>query len=241
MDLRETDLLGANIEKHWYYRSKGLAVARLLKGSNPSIVLDIGSGSGFFSEMLLSNTTVREAWCIDTNYTTDKDARIAGKPIYFRRSIDKTNADLVLLLDVLEHVEDDVGLLREYSKKAPQGAEFLISVPAFQLLWSDHDIFLEHKRRYRLKQIESVVQNANLEVMSGAYYFGIIFPLAAAFRVARRLLRQERGTAKSHLRQHNAFINRALSAICKAETSFFLHNRVAGLSALVLARKPAEQ
>lgn len=241
MDLKETDLLGANIEKHWYYKSKGLAVTRLLRGSSPSVVLDVGSGSSFFANMVLSSTTAKEAWCIDTSYTKDSDDRAAGKPIYFRRSIDRTNADLVLLLDVLEHVEDDVGLLSEYAKKVPIGAEFLISVPAFQFLWSAHDVFLEHKRRYRLEQIENVVKAADLKVISGAYYFGAVFPLAATLRVAGNVLRQGSCIAKSDLREHNRFVNGVLSKICEAETPFFLHNRVGGLTAFVLAKKTAKQ
>ena len=240
MDLKETNHLGADIEKHWYYKSKGLAVMRLLQGSAPSVILDIGSGSGFFSKMLLSSTSAKESWCIDTSYTNDSDDRVVRKPIYFRRSIDRTDADLVLLLDVLEHVEDDVGLLREYANKVPLGAEFLISAPAFQSLWSSHDIFLEHKRRYRLNQLENVVIEAGLKVTSGAYYFGAVFPLAATIRIANRLLRQERGATKSHLRQHCSFINGALSVICAAEMPFFLHNRVAGLTAFVLAKKTAK-
>lgn len=240
MDLKETNLLGAEIEKHWYYKSKGGALTRLLQGSAPSVILDVGAGSGFFSKLLLTSTTAREAWCVDTSYAKDTDRRMAEKPIYFRRSIDTTNADLVLLMDVLEHVEDDVGLLSEYANKVPLGAEFLLSAPAFQFLWSSHDVFLEHKRRYRLNQLENVVKEAGLKVISGAYYFGAVFPLAATFRIANRLLRQERGATKSHLRQHSSFINGALSVICAAEMPFFLHNRVAGLTAIVLAKKTAK-
>ena len=80
-----------------------------------------------------------------------------GKPIHFRREIGELHADVVLLMDVLEHVEDDVGLLRQYVEKVPSGARFLISVPAFQVLWSDHDVFLEHKRRYTVAKVEHVV------------------------------------------------------------------------------------
>ena len=160
MDLKETDILGASINEHWYYRSKANAMIRLLSGVSPSIILDIGAGSGFFSKKLLSDTMAIEAWCVVISYESDSDDLEAEKPIYFRKSVGKVNADLVLLMDVLEHVDDDVGLLREYVTKVPRGAKFLISVPAFQFLWSGHDVFLEHKRRYRLNQMERVVRQA---------------------------------------------------------------------------------
>src|SRR3546814_19735603 len=63
-------------------------------------------------------------------------------------------------MDVLEHVEDDAGLLRTYLDKAPPQAQAVITVPAFQFLWSHHDVFLEHHRRYTLKTLSRVVERA---------------------------------------------------------------------------------
>ena len=238
MDLKETDILGENIGKHWYYKSKSNAMMRLLSDASPSVILDIGAGSGFFSKKLLSSTAAKEAWCVDISYEHDSDATEAGKTVYFRRAVDKVNADLVLLMDVLEHVDDDVGLLKGYVNKVPPGAKFLISVPAFQFLWSGHDVFLEHKRRYRLNQMEDVVRQAGLTVKHGAYYFGAVFPIAVAIRMASKLLQLGRGKAQSQLSQHHPFVNGALAAMSSAEMPFFLRNRLAGLTVFVLAEKP---
>ena len=78
------------------------------------------------------------------------------------------------------------GLVRHYATKVPSGAHFLVTVPAFRFLWSGHDVFLEHKRRYTLAEIEQTMRDAGLEVVRGAYYFGLVFPLAAAVRLATR-------------------------------------------------------
>jgi hypothetical protein len=107
-------------------------------------------------------------------------------------------------------------------------------VPAFGFLWSGHDVFLEHKRRYRLGEIEAVLRDADLEVMRGSYYFGLVFPLAAAVRLATR----NSGEPKSSLKKHGAITNSLLSAVCTAEVPLFPINRLAGLSAFVVARKP---
>src|SRR6185312_12671638 len=158
MDLKESKLLRERVAEHWYYRSKARFVARLLRELRPRRILDIGAGSGFFTRCLLANTDGAEAWCVDTNYERDSDASEGASTIHFRRKTDNVAADLVLLMDVIEHVDDDVQLLRDALAQAAQNATFLISVPAFQFLWSGHDVFLEHKRRYTLRQLENVAR-----------------------------------------------------------------------------------
>jgi SAM-dependent methyltransferase len=234
MDLKEEGILGADIGRHWYYRSKAAALRRMIGLLRPQRILDVGAGSGFFSRHLLRAAGAQSALCVDIGYAADHDDSEAGKPVLYRRDIGPTDCDLVLMMDVLEHVDDDRGLLRHYAAKVPSGAHFLVTVPAFRFLWSSHDVFLEHKRRYRLDEIEAAMRDAGLEVVRGAYYFGAVFPLAAGVRLAKR----NASDPGSSLRKHGAFINTALSAICAAELPVFPINRLAGLSAFVLARKP---
>ena len=70
--------------------------------------------------------------------------------------------------------------------------------------------------------------------MRGAYYFGLVFPLAAAVRLADRNTTEPR----SSLKKHGALTNGVLTAACAAELPLFPYNRLAGLSAFVLAKKP---
>ncbi len=234
MDLKEEDILGADIGRHWYYRAKAAALGRAVAGIRPRHILDVGAGSGFFSRHLLAGTEAQSALCVDTGYASDRDDSVTGKPVRYRRGVDAADCDLVLMMDVLEHVEDDRGLVRHYAEKVPRGAHFLVTVPAFQFLWSGHDVFLEHKRRYRLAGIEAVLREAGLDVVRGAYYFGLVFPLAAAVRLAQRTTSEPR----SSLARHGPLANGLLGAICAAELPLFAVNRLAGLSAFVLARKP---
>jgi hypothetical protein len=154
--------------------------------------------------------------------------------VLYRRDCGLVDCDLVLMMDVLEHVDDDRGLAAHYAAKVPSGAHFLVTVPAFRFLWSGHDVFLEHKRRYRLPEIEATLRDAGLAVVRGAYYFGLVFPLAATVRLASR------GDTKprSSLKKHGAVTNGILTAACAVELPFFPLNRLAGLSAFVLAKKP---
>jgi len=234
MDLKEEDILGPEIARHWYYRSKAAALGRMVDGLAPSRLLDVGAGSGFFSRHLLAEGDAESALCVDVGYACDRDESVAGKPVRYRRDCGPTDCDLVLMMDVLEHVEDDIGLVRHYAAKVPSGAHFLATVPAFRCLWSGHDVFLEHRRRYRLGEIEATMRKAGLDLVRGAYYFGFVFPLAAAVRLAAR----GEAVPKSSLKKHGTFANTALATICAAELPFFPLNRLAGLSAFVLARKP---
>jgi hypothetical protein len=222
MDLKETDILGADIASHWYYSSKAKAMTQLLKGAAPQKILDVGAGSGFFSRYLLAHTTAREAWCVDISYPKDTDESDNGKAVYYRRSVGA--------------IDDDVALLNEYVDKVPSGSRFLITVPAFKFLWSGHDDFLEHKRRYTLKQLEETVRKADLQVTQGAYYFGMVFPIAAALRLAQNASHNAK-PARSQLARHHPAVNMLLSSLCSAELHVLPFNRVAGLSVFCLAEK----
>jgi 2-polyprenyl-3-methyl-5-hydroxy-6-metoxy-1,4-benzoquinol methylase len=235
MDIKESALLRENAADHWYYRSKSQAVERLLRGADARTVLDVGAGSGFFSRHLLANSAATEAWCVDRNYAADSDIVENGKNIHFRRAVGQLDADLVLLMDVIEHVDDDLGLLREYVAKAAQRATFLISVPAFQFMWSGHDVFLEHKRRYTLSALERVVQAAGLRVIHSTYFFAGIFPAAAMSRLPRRLFGGEARPA-SDMRSHSRAMNAFLYGVSRAELVLIPHNRWFGLTAFCVAR-----
>jgi SAM-dependent methyltransferase len=240
MDLKETDILGDSIANHWYYRSKAQAMMRFLgiASTRALKVLDVGAGSGFFSRHLLTHGGANEAWCIDISYEKDSDEQESGKPLYFRRATGSMTVDLVMLMDVLEHVDDDIGLLRDYVEKVPSGTRFLLSVPAFEFLWSSHDVFLEHKRRYTLGQVEAVAQKAGLKVNRASYYFAGVFPIAAASRVWERLRRRSDLAPRSQLTRHHTLVNQALRSICSLELPFLRLNRWFGLTVFCLASKP---
>lgn len=237
MDLKESEILKGHVERHWYYRSKCKALKRLIHDVKPSIILDVGAGSGFFSKRILAETHAKEAWCVDTGYDADSDEVVAGKPVHFRRTLTRSDAELVLLMDVLEHVDDDVGLLADYVQKVPRGAKFLMSVPAFPFLWSGHDVFLEHRRRYKINQLEDVARGAGLTVVRSAYYFGTVFPIAAAIRISSKLVQKGQYVAKSQLTEHHPVVNECLAALSSAELPFILHNRIGGLTVFCLAEK----
>jgi trans-aconitate methyltransferase len=237
MDLKEEGVLGELVEQHWYYRSKAAALLRMTSTLQAHRILDVGAGSGFFSRKLLTGTLAQQALCVDPNYEKEWDESVAGKPIRFRRGCDSTNADLLLMMDVLEHVQDDQELLDFYVDKLPSGSHVLVTVPAFMFMWSGHDEFLGHYRRYSLKQMIVLLEKSGLQLEQHCYYFGLIFPLAAAMRLLSRLTPTRTNAPSSDLKKHNVLTNSMLNFLCRLEIPLFRFNRLAGLSVFCLARK----
>jgi len=99
--------------------------------------------------------------------------------------------DVVTMLDVLEHIEDDAASLRAARKLLKPGGLLLLTVPALRWLWSDHDIVLHHHRRYSRGQLVAKLDAAGFNVERVSYYTGLLLPELVAERAAGRL--------KSHL------------------------------------------
>lgn len=237
MDLKETAILGEHINEHWYYRAKAEAMLRCLKPIEARRILDVGAGSGFFSKYLLTHTGATAAVCVDPYYSRDRsDIIAAGKSIEYRRACDFVDADLVLMMDVLEHVEDDVALIREYTAKVREHTRFLITVPAFSFLWSGHDVFLGHKRRYTLSRLQQSAVNAGLRIEKAHYFFGIVFPLAVVVRLGKKWLGHGHLPPASDLKQHYFLTNQLLYRLCRLELGLQNYNRFAGLSVFCVAR-----
>jgi SAM-dependent methyltransferase len=238
MDLKEEKLLGAAAASHWYYKSKASAVDRFLTGRSYNSILDVGSGSGFFARHILQRTPAQKGVCVDINYQVDFEESCNNKPLRFRRELSESDADLVLFMDVLEHVDDDADILCYYAKIVQSGTAFLLTVPAFQFLWSMHDVFLEHRRRYTDRQLEAVAKKAGLRVLKISYYFGFVFPIAVVQRLGERVVPTSRRAPKSALKTHHPITNAILAGLCWAELPLIGHNRVCGLSVFCLAQKP---
>jgi SAM-dependent methyltransferase len=240
MDLKEERAIGGDPQSHWYYISKGRAIRALIGDAHYARVLDVGAGSGVFSRMLTAEGIATHATCIDPNYTEAQMRTASNARVSFVRAVSETDASLVLMIDVIEHVDDDVALVADYARMAPEGARFVISVPAFNFLWSSHDEFLDHRRRYTLETLERTVAAAGLKPLSLRYFFGALFPAVAALRIADRALKGDKEASASALKAAPGWLNRSLVAIHDLErAALFPFNKIAGVTAFCLAEKPA--
>jgi SAM-dependent methyltransferase len=241
MDLKEEQAIGGDPATHWYYIAKGRAIRSLLGEERHASMLDVGAGSGVFSEILTRAGVAETSLCVDPNYTDEFLAEDGDGPIDYMRSVTETDASLVLMIDVIEHVDDDVALLADYVRMAPEGAKFLVSVPAFSFLWSSHDDFLEHRRRYTIESLERAIEAAGLKPLRSRYFFGMLFPAVAAMRLADRAIssKNAREPAASALKPAPEWLSKALIAVHDLErATLFPVNKLAGVTAFCLAEKP---
>lgn len=234
MDLKEQNALGSQADSHWYYVSK----ARMIAGhvpAKPRLVLDVGAGIGWFSKWLIKNCDVEEAVCVDPGYDVpDRTIDFMGHRIRFVQSVTETDADVILLMDVLEHVDDDVAILRQYWELARPGTTFIITVPAFNFLWSSHDDFLEHRRRYTKGSLRETILRAGAQPQSIHYFFAAVLPVAAAVRVLRR----GKAPEGSDMAAVPSYVNSVLTTLCGLEARVSRFNKIGGLSVVASLKKP---
>lgn len=240
MDLKEESFLSRDPATHWYYASKAKAAQKLLEPTRVAEILDVGAGSGVFSRIFVERGLAAAATCVDTGYSEDRTEQTKGGPIHFRRSVEGVPQRLVLFMDVLEHIDDDVAFLRSYADRMAPGTTVLITVPAFQWLWSDHDDFLEHRRRYTVGMVQDLVDKVGLRVRKLRYFFGLLFPAFVAVRLAKRVGRPSGTVAqKSDMADYTDWLNNLLIKVHDVERVLLLPvNRLCGLSVVCVAEKP---
>jgi len=121
--------------------------------------------------------------------------------------------DLICLLDVLEHIDDDVGTLQALRPLLAPQARVLVTVPAHQWLWSAHDAFLHHKRRYGAVELRGKAATAGLRAERLSYCNTVLFPAAVAVRLHDRLTRRKQASGREVPPDPvNALLARAFSA-----------------------------
>ena len=148
--------------------------------------------------------------------------------------------DAVGAFDVVEHCEPEDRALAELRRVLVPGGRLLLSVPAYQWAWTDHDVRAGHHRRYTRPRLLDAVRRAGFTVERCTYGFAGVFPLFAAERAARRL-RGRRPTAgeTNTLPRLPSRVEDALVSVSRVEARW-LHSRDLpfGSSVFLAARRP---
>jgi len=186
MDLRE--LPRSDFDRHPWETVRASFFSRLLRehvNRSGLCALDMGAGDGFFAGRLVALVPqVRHVTCFDRGYDEAWLRERTTKPamLSFTAVRPESRFDVVILLDVLEHVADDRATLREAVSDllGPRGW-LLVSAPAYPSLFSHHDVLLGHKRRYSPGRLRALVREAGLAaVEAGQLFASLILPRALA-------------------------------------------------------------
>jgi SAM-dependent methyltransferase len=139
-------------------------------------------------------------------------------------------------MDVIEHLDDDLVGLREYRRVLAPGGLLLLTVPAYQWLWAEHDVTAAHRRRYRVRGLASVVEAAGFEVLETTYYNSFLVPPAIVLR--RTPLRRLWKDADEEVGNTSAFVSKVMTGLSKADRWLALRGWVPfGLSILLVGRR----
>ena len=228
-------------DEHWWFRARTEIILnimlRRLALPDGSKILDIGCGTG---GPLSRFSSKFDAWGIDTSDRAIEYCKQRGLKNVFTCDIEefvKDHSDfrLVTLLDVVEHVEDDISFLRHASKSLVSNGTMLVTVPAYPFLWSQHDVVNHHKRRYTKKTLSASILKAGLDLRFISYYNTLLFPLAVAQRYLEKTLRIN---SDSELNLPGTIVNSTLYRVFSSERMPL--SRVSfpfGVSLIAVARK----
>jgi SAM-dependent methyltransferase len=195
----ELERLASFEEWYWWHRGRRSIVCRILQRYAPprARILDVGCGTGATTAALSRFGSVSG---LDMGLAALRHAHAHGLPVARGAAenlpVRGASLDVVVALDVLEHLDDDRRALGEILRVLRPGGVLLATVPAYPFLWSSHDEALGHRRRYRRAALRERLLAGGFEIALCSYVMGSILPVAIAVRLAERLWRRE-GPAES--------------------------------------------
>jgi SAM-dependent methyltransferase len=227
---------------HWWFVARREILAKVIARYVPagSAILDVGCGTGFVLDELKDRYEVHglDAAEVAVDFCHQKGLPNVHLGILGETDFGRRDFDLVTFLDVIEHLDDDVGAMTNARALMKKDGLLLVTVPAFQFLWSAHDVVHHHRRRYTRAGLERAVRAAGFEPLYVSYFNTVLFPLIFSARMAGKLLGRDDASDAEHA--PSALVNRVLRAAFSAEKAILPNVSMPfGVSLICLARPTA--
>lgn len=213
---------------------------RSIKGTKRTLhILNVGCGTGGTIDMLESLGTVQNVDISDEaiRFMNQKGyhniTKVEGVKLPFKDG----TFDVVGAFDVLEHIEEETEALKEWGRVLKKDGAILITVPAYQWLWSDHDVSLHHKRRYTTRRMAEAAHKAGLKVDKKSYAIVFSLPLVVGFRFLNKALRRKTTSETSYV-DVPAWVNNLFTKLLYTEARLHrISSLPAGTSVVAVLRR----
>lgn len=219
MDPEAYALMHSLEERHWWFLARRDIVVQVVRRYTPAggRILDYGAGTAFIAKGLRDGGY--EVVVADVDEHALRACRAAEFPtIDLRTEAPPTSwADSVLLADALEHANREKDVLEAAIRSLSPRGHVIVTVPAFEFLWSGEDYMSHHRRRYTAARLREALEDAGLRVCWCQYFNTALFPLIATAILWKRLFRP-RDMYRSNIRPVHPLLNRVLYRIFAAES-----------------------
>ena len=246
MEISEYKTMAQLEDRYWWYVGRRAIIQSVLSRHITSPVahaVDLGCGTGANFHIL--KKFARNLTGLDTSEDAITFCRARG--IYdvrlitdpYHLAIESGSLYLVTLFDVLEHIEHDSRALQELHRILRIKGLIAMTVPAYQFLWSEHDIALHHYRRYTLPNLTKRLKDAGFHIVQASYIISSTLPVIVLYRVLRGVMRRifPKQPSSSHL-VLPSFLNTLLTKVLILEAKLLsICSLPAGTSIVILAQK----
>jgi SAM-dependent methyltransferase len=182
-------------DRHWWYRGRRRVLEKVIDAlplPAPGRILDAGCGSGRNMVELARRGTVTgiELSEASARLARERDVGEVVTDSVVEMPFADDSFEMALCLDVIEHLEDDIAALRELRRVVVPGGALLVTVPAYQWLWSGHDEVNHHHRRYTASSLERAAAQAGWTQLRSTHFNSLLLPAAILLRVMERFSRK---------------------------------------------------
>jgi ubiquinone/menaquinone biosynthesis C-methylase UbiE len=190
----EKEYVEAEQSNAWFIKRKELIYALLKKYDRKSKILEIGCGSGYILDYLQKHG-FKGVQGVDSSKEFLKYYRNVRKST--KLAVEKEKYDIILLLDVLEHVKEEGALLRKIHAMLKPKGMLLTSVPAYMCMWSYHDELNQHYRRYTRTNLNAVLQKNKFSIKKSTYWNSIMLPAIFVFKKLQQTLKSKQSNIEA--------------------------------------------
>ncbi len=224
---------------HWWFKARleileAILRKQILNLQHTSDILNAGVATGATTTMLEKHANVTsleyEAKCCQFLREQLKIEVTEGSLTELPYADQKF--DLICAFDVIEHIEDHELAMKEANRVLKPGGKCFITVPAYMFLWSEHDVVNHHFRRYKIRELENLVEQAGFKVEFKSYFNALLFPPIAAARIPSRWFKNTKDKSEEAKNRSDfekfkseGFINKFFYSIFKSEKNYLAKKR----------------